>query len=121
MILIFRRVRFATVLAVVLISLPGCSLLSVPGRLWPFGKKKPPRATLKVDQAMGSITMVDDDAGFVLIDSGSLPSPAVGAILKTRTADGSPVELRVTQVRKPPFYVADIVKGLPEKGEQVYQ
>jgi hypothetical protein len=116
-----HRVRFAAVLAVVLLSLPGCTLLNVPARLWPFGKKKPPRATLKVDQLMGSISMVNEDASFVLIDSGTLPSPAVGTILKTHTTEATPVELRVTQVRKPPFYVADIVKGMPKKGEQVFQ
>lgn len=113
--------RLVAVLAVALISVQGCTLLSLPGRLWPFGKKKPPRATLKVDQLMGSITMVNEDASFVLIDSGTLPSPAVGTILKTHSADALPVQLRVTQIRKPPFYVADIVKGMPKKGEQVFQ
>ncbi|HEY3900061.1 MAG TPA: hypothetical protein VGM54_15745 [Chthoniobacter sp.] len=118
----FHRLQIAVTLAGLLVLLPGCTLLTYPARLWPhFGKKKPPRATLKVDQLMGSITIVNEDASFVLIDSGSLPSPAVGAILKTHTADATPVELRVTQIRKSPFYVADIVKGLPKKGDQVFQ
>jgi hypothetical protein len=118
----FHRLQIAVALAALVVLLPGCTLLTYPARFWPhFGKKKPPRATLKVDQMMGSITLVNEESSFVLIDSGTLPSPAVGAILKTHSTDGTAVQLRVTQVRKPPFYVADIVKGMPKKGEQVFQ
>jgi len=117
----FHRFRIAAGLTAVIVLLPGCTLLSAPLHLWPWKNKKPPRATLQVDQVMGTIAMVNEESSFVLVDSGSLPSPPVGAILKVRSADASPVALRVTQVRKPPFFVADIVKGTPKKGDQVYQ
>lgn len=96
-------------------------MLQLPARLWPWKNKKPPRATLKVDLLVGRIVMVNEESSFVLIDSGSLPGPVVGAILKTRAAAATPVALRVTQIRKPPFFVADIIKGMPRKGDAVYQ
>jgi hypothetical protein len=112
----FLRLRIAIVLAAAVFLLPGCAVLS---RLVPW-KKKPPKATLKVDQVMGTVSMVDLDSAFVLIDNGTLPSPMAGTIVKIR-GTGGPVELRVTQIRKPPYVVADIIKGTPKKGDAVYQ
>lgn len=74
---------------------------------------------LKLDQVIGTVSMVDLENSFVLIDNGTLPSPNGGTILKIH--GGVPVELRVTQIQKPPYVVADIVKGTPKKGDQVYQ
>jgi hypothetical protein len=112
----FLRLRLSALLVVVVFLLPGCGAL---GRLVPW-KKKPPKATLKIDQMMGTVAMVDLDSAFVLIDNGTLPGAMAGTILKIHSA-GVPVELRVTQIRKPPYVVADIVKGTPKKGDAVYQ
>jgi hypothetical protein len=92
----------------------------VPWPPWQW-KKKPPRAIAKVDQMVGTVAMVNEENAFALIDSGTLPNPVAGTILKVKTAAGTPVELRVTAIRKPPFVVADIVKGMPRKGDEVYQ
>jgi hypothetical protein len=114
--------RIAACAALALFGLlPGCSLITFPLRVIPHPWKKPPKATLKTDQLMGTITMVNEESSFVLVDSGTLPSPVVGTFLKARNPDGTVAQLRVTEVRKPPFYVADIVKGMPAKGQSVYQ
>jgi hypothetical protein len=64
---------------------------------------------------------VSEEPSFVLIDNGSLPAPAAGTVLTINTPGSAPVELRVTQIQKPPFVVADIVKGTPKKGDPVFQ
>ncbi|MEP6669676.1 MAG: hypothetical protein ABJF10_11015 [Chthoniobacter sp.] len=114
-----HRFRFLPAVLVVIVVLPGCTLLH-----WPrWGKKKPPRAEAKTPLLVGTVTLVSDDPTFVLIDNGSLPPPAAGTVLTINAAvpGGAPVELKVTAIRKPPFVVADIVKGTPKKGDQVFQ
>jgi len=113
-----HRFRFFPALLAVIVVLPGCALLH-----WPrWGKKKPPRAEAKVLRLVGTVTLVSEEPTFVLIDNGSLPPPAAGTVLTINAAPGgTPVELKVTAIRKPPFVVADIVKGTPKKGDQVFQ
>lgn len=113
-----HRFRSFPVLLATIVFLPGCSLLHWN---WPPWKKKPPRAIAKVSQFVGTVTLVSEDPTFVLIDNGSLPPPAAGALLTINTPGSAPVEMKVTQIRKPPFVVADIVKGMPKKGDKVFQ
>ena len=75
----------------------------------------------KVPLLVGTITLVNTEGGFTLIDSGNTPNPSVGEVIKSRTADVESGELRVTEVRRRPFYIADIIKGKPQKGDQVFQ
>ena len=70
---------------------------------------------------VGSITLVNTDGNFVLIDGGATPGPLPGAVLKTRTAAGESGELKAGDVRRRPFAIADIVKGTPQVGDQVFQ
>ena len=70
---------------------------------------------------MGTVVLVSDEPSFVLIDNGSLPPPAVGTVLAINYQGNARVELKVTSIRKPPFVVADIVKGTPKKGDRVFQ
>ena len=112
----FHRLRSSLVLAAAIILLPGCSLFHV----WP-GKKKPPRAVAKTPQLVGTVTLVNEEDSFVLIDNGSLPSPSPGSVLKCNTAGTTSAEVRVTPIHKPPFVIADIIKGSPKKGDQVFQ
>ncbi|MDR3403139.1 MAG: hypothetical protein P4L99_11645 [Chthoniobacter sp.] len=111
------RFRFLPALLAVVFLLPGCGLLH-----WPHWGKKPPRAEAKIPRLVGTVTLVSDEPTFVLIDNGSLPAPAAGTVLTINASPGgTPVELKVTAIRKPPFVVADIVKGAPKKGDQVFQ
>ncbi len=93
----------------------GCGVLH-----WP-GKKRPPKATAKVPQFVGTVTLVSDEPSFVLIDNGSLPPPSAGTVLTVENPGGAPVEMKVTRIQKPPFVVADIVKGTPKKGDRVFR
>lgn len=76
----------------------------------------------KTPLLIGTVALVNEEASFVLIDNGSLPSPASGTVLKCNPV-GAPTsgEVKVTQIHKPPFVIADIVKGTPKKGDQVFQ
>jgi hypothetical protein len=114
--LLFQRLRFFFALLAVIAGLPGCGVLH-----WPLWKKRPPRAIAKTSQMIGTVALVSEEPSFVLIDNGSLPAPAVGTVLTIIRPGGTPVEMKVTAIRKPPFVVADIVKGMPKKGEEVFQ
>src|SRR5688572_27009669 len=106
--------RLLLVLALAASLLPGCS------RLWPFKRKRPQVEQMAMPQ-IGTITIVNPESSFVLIDSGYRMTPAVGDIVESRAPDGSTAQLRVTEIRKSPFVIADIVSGVPGKGDLVFQ
>ena len=107
----FRRCVFALLLAT---QISGCGLLF-------RGRKKATRAQAAKPLLVGTITLVNDDGHFVLIDSGMSPGPLPGAVLKCRTAVGESGELKAGDVRRRPFAIADVVKGTPRVGDQVFQ
>lgn len=109
------RFRLFPVLLAVVILLPGCAVLR-----WPF-KHKPPKGAALGPLFVGTVTLVSEDPSFVLIDNGSLPPPSAGTVLTITNAGGPPVEMKVTHIQKPPFVVADIVKGMPKKGDRVFR
>jgi hypothetical protein len=113
-----HRIRSSAALLTALALLSGCGGLHLN---WPFKRKKPPRAIAKFSQLIGTVVLVSEEPSFVLIDNGSLPPPAAGTVLAINFQGSAPVELKVTSIRKPPFVVADIVKGTPKKGDQVFQ
>jgi len=94
-------------------QISGCALL----RRHPKKKPQKPAAPLLV----GTISLVNEDGHFVLIDSGLSPGPAPGAVLKSRSASGESGELKAGAIRKRPFAIADVVKGAPHAGDQVFQ
>ena len=107
--------------AVLLTALPGCALVQnfQRQRRAAAEKKRPPAA--RALQAIGEIALVNLEGGFVLIDNQARPSPVVGAIIHARGPDGRGAELRVTEMRQRPFVVADVVSGVPAKGDPVFQ
>jgi hypothetical protein len=117
--------RLLLTIAATVLVLPGCSLL----RKWDQKHQEKRRAAEekrlavmpKRPQLAGTITLVNPEGGFVLIDSGSAPSPPVGTVIKCQSAGVVSGELRVTEVRRRPFVIADIVKGTPQKGDPVFQ
>ncbi len=94
--------------------LAGCALL----RPRP---KKTARDTSAKPLLVGTIRLVNEDGHFALIDSGMSPSPLPGAMLKTRAASGDTGELKAGEIRRRPFAIADVVKGAPHVGDQVFQ
>jgi hypothetical protein len=109
--------RLLLVFSLVTLLLPGCSGLHL------FGRKKRPA---KVEESgavvqIGAISLVNTDASFVLIDNGYRMPPAMGETLESRGSDGSIAQLHVTEIRKRPFVIADIVSGTPGKGDLVFQ
>ena len=71
--------------------------------------------------AVGTVTLVNEEGKFVLVDNGALPVPPVGGVLKCYPAQASEAsaELVATDVRKRPFTIADIRDGAPHKGDRV--
>lgn len=72
-------------------------------------------------QRVGVLTLVNEADGFVLIDSGSLPTPAIGAKLVSYSGAVSSGQLKASDVRRRPFVVADIVGGTPRVGDEVFE
>lgn len=93
---------------------PRAAVVSFP-KVNPFdGKKRDPRR-------VGRIAMVNVDGGFVLVDSDAWAPPVAGTALKC-IRDG--VETGVVAVGKEQrgaFVTADIVKGSPQRGDDVFQ
>jgi hypothetical protein len=103
----------ALLCAVLLISLalPGCHFL--------HRKHKP--APTPQPYAVGTVTLVNEEGKFVLVDNGALPVPPVGGVLRCYpgSATEPTAELVATDVRKRPFTIADIRQGAPHKGDRV--
>jgi hypothetical protein len=99
----------------------GCSILKkihLPGR---HAKKEKPAAGPPKPQFAGTITLVNEDAHFVLIDVGTSSVPRSGTALKSMSGGVETGVLAVGDVRRRPFAVADIVSGAPKRGDQVFQ
>jgi hypothetical protein len=68
---------------------------------------------------VGTISLVNEDGKFALIDNGTSPLPPVGGQLESFTGDVKSGELVATQARRHPFTIADIRSGQPKKGDRV--
>lgn len=72
-------------------------------------------------QRVGVVTLVNEADRFALIDSGSLPTPAEGTHLQSYTGPVASGKLKVSEVRRRPFVVADILDGAPQPGDEVFE
>lgn len=70
---------------------------------------------------VGSITLVNEPLQFVLVDVGTLYIPKPGQALKSFTGKMESGILVVSPEAKPPFIVADVIKGQPQKGDDVFE
>jgi len=68
---------------------------------------------------VGTIAEVNEELHFVLVDVGSLYTPAAGTALKSFSGGAETGILAVDAEKQRPFIVADIVKGDPKVGDQV--
>lgn len=112
----FRPLLPLTLALLIGVELAGCAALR--GRQSAKRSNQPVPA---VPILVGTITLVNEEGRYVLIDSGMSPSPLAGAVLKSRRAETESGELKAGAIRKRPFAIADVVKGTPQVGDQVFQ
>ena len=110
----FRLFLLFLVMMVPASGLTGCASV--------FKKRKKLERIVAVAQPIfiGTITLVNAENGFVLIDNGRLPAPQTGAALTGFSSGAPSAELTATEVRKRPFIIADIRSGTPLKGDRVF-
>ena len=111
-----RRLRRWVFALLLLAPLSGCALLR--------GRKSAKRAAPAAPPApllVGTVTLVNEEQHFVIIDSTNSPSPLPDLALKTRGSSGETGELKAGAIRRRPFAIADVVKGTPQVGDQVFQ
>ncbi len=122
----FVEAKAAGVWRIALVGFVALSLAACAHLPRPFHRKKPAeKPEVRTDEArhqlLGTVTLVDETNGFVLIDMGAYVAPPVGHALKTFSGEAESGVVAVSAERRPPFVVADIVKGEPKRGDSVYQ
>ena len=109
-------------LAVMMVfALTGCTYLKQRSLRHKFKKTPPPAAEEEKHRLIGTIVLVDVTNRFVLIDVGVNIAPEPGHALKAFADEAESAVLAVSAERRPPFIVADIVKGDPRRGDSVYE
>ena len=98
---------------------PSCAFFK--GKGVPSHRQTKPAALNAGPQRVGTITLVNEAARFVLIDTGMGAVPAIGTALKSFSGDAPSGVVAVGDVTRRPFVVADIVQGAPKKGDGVFQ
>ena len=98
-------------------SLSGCAS---------FHHKKKPAVAVEAPapaapQLVGTVTLVREDHQFVLIQTSPLFTPDVGQALKCMSNGQETAILTVSPERSHPFITADVVRGTPRRGDEVYQ
>ncbi len=125
-------VSLARLLLVSALSLALASCSSVPLPEWAKRKAVPKAVPIRFPKTqsdgtkgnpkgVGTILLVNADAGFVLIDSHGWSLPEVGTALKCIRDGVDSGILTVSGERQGSHVVADIVTGAPKKGDQVFQ
>lgn len=78
----------------------------------------PIKAPLPPPVAIGHVSLVNEVVGFVLVETPA--TPETGTELQTRNLAGEVTSLlKVSQEKRPPFVIADVMKGKPHVGEVV--
>jgi hypothetical protein len=115
------RMATACLLLAIVCAQPGCAGMKKRAETRKKDKAAAERNRVKEPRLIGVVKLVNIDGGFVLIDSGTNPAPNSEGALKCKTGGVESAELRVSEIRRHPFVIADIVKGTPVKGDLVYQ
>ncbi len=110
--------RFALLFVACLVCLSVCACAGHASH----SKKKAVEANQKAGHRLvGTIVAVNQEQRFVLIDTGSSYPAEVGEALKSFSNGAETGVLSVSPEVKPPFMIADIVSGSPQKGDQVFE
>jgi hypothetical protein len=113
--------RLATVILLVALGC-GCSW-----RPWGGGRKKKAEAERALAEAkrapivLGRVSLVNVEERFALIEASMAQPPPAGTTLRIYSGGSIAVDLRATGVQRRPFLVADLVTGMPAKGDLVEQ
>ena len=86
-----------------------------------FPKENPFDGTKRDPKHVGRIAMVNVDGGFVLVDSDAWSPPMAGTALKCMRDGVETGVVAVGSERRGAFVTADIVKGSPQRGDDVFQ
>lgn len=81
-------------------------------------KKSPPVAA--PPQWIGTIKLVNEREGYVLIDASNGLGISTGQTLNSVGSESESGVLRASADRDPPFFIADIVSGKPRPGDRIY-
>jgi hypothetical protein len=95
-----------------------CGIFLFSGCAWRT-HERPEAGLAPGPRRVGTVAVVNDDLRFVLVDVGSLYTPAAGTALKSFSGGRETGILAVDPEKQRPFIVADIVKGEPKVGDQV--
>ena len=82
------------------------------------GKRAPILPAPTGPVTVGVITLVNEELGFVLIDSSLSVEPGTALHALSETSEETAL-LKVSAEKKPPFMIADVVKGTPHPGDRV--
>jgi hypothetical protein len=99
-----------------------------PSRWWHVGnllffwwpKKKPPPPAAAPLFASGTIFSVNQPGGFAILEAPQAQQLPPGTILSTLENGRITATVRLTADRRPPFIVADLLEGVPSRGQAVY-
>ena len=98
------------------ITIAGIAILR-SGLLTGCATGRRPQPRLLPTRLIGTITLVNEENRFVLIDANETAEP--GLPLQAVTPGGEPAaRLKVSPEKKAPFLIADIVSGTPHRGDQ---
>ena len=86
-----------------------------------FPKVSPFDGTRRDPKRVGRIAMVNVEGGFVLIDSDAWSPPVAGTALKCMRDGTETGVVAVGKEQRGAFVAADIVKGSPQRGDDVFQ
>ena len=103
-------IRLFTFLCAITV-LPGCAL---------FRDAPKPVQQSSTERFLGTISMVNEDGHFVLIDFGGFTAPTPGVELQVRRSGDDVAVVKAGAEMRRPFAAADIVSGTPQNGDDVW-
>jgi hypothetical protein len=86
-----------------------------------FSSRKPKPPPAQVPRLIGVVKMVDRDDRFVLIDAATLQGATAGDLLVCIRDQKETANLRMGNLKNPPFLIADIASGNPSPGDRVFK
>jgi hypothetical protein len=91
-------------------------IISFPTASFSDGTHREPRLIGK-----GKVSMVNTAGKFVLLECDAWGAPAEGTALKSLRYGAETAILAASKERRGSYVVADIVKGEPQRGDEVFQ
>ncbi len=99
--------------------LPGCAALRKVSPWKPVPRAERLRGANPL--RVGVIALVNVERGFVVIDTGTLPVPAAGTALRVFGEGVETAVLAVGDISRRPMVVAEVVRGMPRRGDVVFR